>query len=513
MQRMGASQIEASSADAPSIGTTMADASYDGPSLMTPKGDASYDASSVNPPRDAASVDAPVITSASFPLAVSANGRYLIDKSGAPFRLQTDAAWVMVAHASDADVTTYLSRIKSLGFTGFILMNIVHKGGPGWPNLKEPADYYGNQPFTTPDALDTPNPTYFARVSGVIDQALALGLYVELFHTYVGGDGGADGWESVITNGHNTDAICFNWGVYLGNTFKQPNIIWMHGGDHNLAGTALSRFQQIVAGIHSVTRNRIAGAEWKGPDSILTDQPGFTYGPDPAKADMQLNSFYGGGPNTNGQAFTTASRSWLNTPALPAEIQEPDYEDAWYAPAIAARQQVRATYHWAVTAGAIAGGTVGAKYRWDWQVTHDPLGTLSTSPVTLDALESYAFYRSIPWHRMVPSGVGAGQAGRILVVAGAGAGNSTITSSVTDDGSVLLAYVPSTGAGVTTFSVDLRSMKGASRGRWWNPTSGAYTAITGDAYTLPSTSAAQSFMTPGNNGTGFNDWMLVVDAK
>ncbi|MEO8676982.1 MAG: PKD domain-containing protein, partial [Casimicrobiaceae bacterium] len=49
-----------------------------------------------------------------------------------------------------------------------------------------------------------------------------------------------------------------------------------------------------------------------------------------------------------------------------------------------------------------------------------------------------------------------------------------------------------------------------ARGRWYNPTSGVYTDITGGAYTLAN-SGTRAFTTPGNNGTGTNDWVLVLD--
>ena len=53
---------------------------------------------------------------------------------------------------------------------------------------------------------------------------------------------------------------------------------------------------------------------------------------------------------------------------------------------------------------------------------------------------------------------------------------------------------------------------GPSRGRWYNPTSGIYIDITGGAYTLANR-GTHAFTTPGNNGTGTNDWVLVLDTS
>jgi hypothetical protein len=54
------------------------------------------------------------------------------------------------------------------------------------------------------------------------------------------------------------------------------------------------------------------------------------------------------------------------------------------------------------------------------------------------------------------------------------------------------------------------AMSGLSRARWYNPTSGVYTDITSGAYNLPNT-GTHVFTSPGNNGTGYSDWALVLD--
>ena len=63
------------------------------------------------------------------------------------------------------------------------------------------------------------------------------------------------------------------------------------------------------------------------------------------------------------------------------------------------------------------------------------------------------------------------------------------------------------GAAPRTFAVDLAALRGPARARWFNPTSGAYTEIGAG---LPNT-GPRSFTTPGDNGTGAADWVLVLD--
>lgn len=458
-----------------------------------------------------------------FPLAISSDNRHVTTAAGRPFRLQVDAGWFMCVNFSDADVTTYLNSLVSHGFNAFILMNIVHATDPShWAPLNQPNDFYNNPPFTTPGHFDTPNAAYFARVSSMITQAQALGIAVKFFHTYIGAAGGTDGWAAELQDAHNTNTVCFNWGVYLATTFTQPNIIWMHGGDNFMSGTVLTRFQQIVAGIQSITRNRIAGSEWQGPSSLVTDQTGFTYGTNPATSDMHIDSFYGGGPLNGGGGITnhtyaTADASWSRTsPVLPGDLEEPAYVNAWYF-SINRCYDIRNAYYWAVLSGAIAGATLGEDNRWGGQST--ALSTFGQQG-TIERGYAITLFQSFSWWRMRPSGTATGYAGRVLVVSGAGTGDSTVSSCMTDNGSVMLVFVPRTDpSATTTFSIDLRGMAGQCTTRWLNPTIGR----TGDGYqtagagSYSNSLSSQSFTTPGSNGStdyvngqGSNDWLLVV---
>jgi hypothetical protein len=53
----------------------------------------------------------------------------------------------------------------------------------------------------------------------------------------------------------------------------------------------------------------------------------------------------------------------------------------------------------------------------------------------------------------------------------------------------------------------MTGMAGPSRARWFNPYSGEYKLIaTGLANT-----GTQAFSPPGDNGSGYRDWVLVLD--
>ena len=441
-----------------------------------------------------------------FPLKVSSSGRYLVDQNDKPFRIQSEAAWIMSTRGTAATVDQYLADRKSRGFNAFILMNLVHSPNQyGWPTTNQA----GQAPFTTADAFDTPNNAYFDFIEVIIDKAAAQGFAVEFFYTYAGYAGGDQGWWAAVGNSHNSQAICYAWGQYLGNRFKnKANLIWMVGGDYTMPqGETFTRMHKILEGIRSTGAMQLAGSEWSDPDSLVTDQQGFTYGTNPATSDMQIDSFYGYGPGQSGQVYDTANRSWARTsPVLPGMIEEPMYTYDNYTGVDSSRPAARKYQHWSMTSGGIAGSVWGIKGIWGF----DDLTQLNDVAVR-DQQRLYSLYQSFSWWLMRPSGTGTGFAGRTLIVSGAGTGNSTVTSSITSDGATLIAYVPPTGTAATSFSVDLRSMAGNSRARWWNPTTAAYTDITGGAYSLANTIDSQPFTSPGDNGTGANDWVLVVE--
>jgi hypothetical protein len=87
-------------------------------------------------------------------------------------------------------------------------------------------------------------------------------------------------------------------------------------------------------------------------------------------------------------------------------------------------------------------------------------------------------------------------------------GQRRIVAAATREGDLLVAYVPPTGSGSRSFAVDLSRMRGPSRARWYDPSTGAWVPGAG---ILPA-SAGVALETPGANGAGANDWALVVEA-
>jgi len=444
-----------------------------------------------------------------FPLKISANARYLVGADDKPWRIKSEFAWLLATRASPSDIDTYLADRKAKGFNAFTVFNIdrITEQDVARSNVN------GDQPFLTANDFSTPNDAYFDYVDMMVDKAGAQGFAVLMFYTYAGYNGGNQGWYHVVAQPQNTKAVCYNFGRYLANRWKnKPNIFLMAGGDYTMPpGEARDRMHEIHRGLREGGCTHLGGSEWGDPDTLVTDQAGYTYGPT-ASSDLNLNSWYGEGVGYSGRVYQTADRAWSNTPTLPSYIEESMQGYGHYVPLDSTRPSIRKYQHWSVLAGGTAGSNWGLFelanqfIDGEWQVQLNDI-------MALDQQKALALYDSIPWWTMRPSGTRTDYAGRNLIVSTNNQDDSFIASSLSSDGSLLMAYVPPTGTGQRSFNVDLRSLSGDARARWWNPTTGKYANITGGAYTLANTIASQSFTTPGDNGTGSNDWMLVLDSN
>ena len=195
-------------------------------------------------------------------------------------------------------------------------------------------------------------------------------------------------------------------------------------------------------------------AEPSPPDGIPGEVPDF--------GDLvDMNSFYGYGPDGIGTSYVTADRAWRFSPTIPAWMQEGTYEyedntgefsgEPW---------ETRRGRFWAVLGGGTAGDGFGSKDVVRWKVPE----SLST-PGAEYSTHAFDLFAALPWWELRPSGTDEGFAGVDLVPAGAGTWGELdyITSGSTADGQWLLAYVPVTGDGARTFTVDMSALSGPAR--------------------------------------------------
>ena len=115
-----------------------------------------------------------------------------------------------------------------------------------------------------------------------------------------------------------------------------------------------------------------------------------------------------------------------------------------------------------------------------------------------------ALFASRTWYSLVPDEA------HDVVTNGFGSfgSNNYVTAARTPDGRLVMAYIPSTGTGTRSVTVDMSELSGQAQGRWYNPTNGTYTQISGSPF---ANTGSRTFATPGNNGTDTNDWALVLE--
>jgi hypothetical protein len=453
-----------------------------------------------------AAASAQATTAYVYPLKVSANGRYLVDQNDAPWRVQADAAWFLSTSATPEQVDAYLATRKAQGFNSFYLMAMVPPGGYA-AVPRAPDNYNDDPPFATPGLFSTAGGSvaserYWAGIDSIVDKAAASGTVVMLAYTYLGYQGGSSGWYQDLLAQPSLQA-CLDWGLWLGARYKgKSNLIWFALGDYTppAGSEGEARALAIIAGIKAAGAQQLFMAEPSGGAAVPTiDAPAFA-------SVLDMNSFYGYGLG-HGEDYMEADRAWAVTPVRPAWVQEGGYEYENNTGGFSGQPyETRRTRFWGVLGGGTAGDGFGSRDAYQMQ---DFPASLSTPGATYSTY-AFQFFASVPWWDLRPSGTSLGYAGKDLIVAGGGTkgGMDYVTAALTSDGQLLVAYIPTTGeTSPRTLTVDMTAMSSPTRARWFNPATGVFTDI-GSGYDNAGT---QSFTSPGDNGTGTNDWLLVLD--
>jgi hypothetical protein len=441
-----------------------------------------------------------------FPVEVSANRRYLEDVSGRPFLLHGDTAWSLIVQLTREETEEYLENRRQKGFNA-ILVNLIEY----YYADKPPNNRYGEGPFTTPGDFSTPNEKYFAHAHWVIQRAGEKGILVVLNPCYTGYSSdfrtSRDGWtKEILANGPEK---CRNYGRYVGNLFKvHNNIIWQAGGDTTIpAKSDLERnWLEILRGVNEHASKPLWSAHWFRFTTALDQE---TFAPF-----MSLDNAY-----TGNRTYVHTLRAYRRLNPKPTFINEAYYEDTNLgAGAVGTAQQMRAQAYWAMLSGA-TGHIFGSDHVWAFG---GPLGYpgkplpakdwrkgMDRQP-SREMVYVRRLFESRPWHELVPDDH------HTVVTRGFGtfgkddrtAGGDYVTAARTPDGNLVMAYIPSTGTGARTITVDMAKLSGPTMARWYNPTTGTYAVINGSPL---ANRDSRDFTTPGDNGTGTNDWVLLLE--
>jgi hypothetical protein len=444
-----------------------------------------------------------------YPLIASSNRRYLVDQDGMPFLMVGDAPQTMVANLSTAEAEGYMANRQKYGINT-LWINLLCNYSDGCN--KDASTFDGIAPFVTPGDLSTPNPAYFQRADELLKLAEAHDMVVLLDPIET------SSWLGVLrANGMDT---AFSYGQWLGNRYKEfPNVIWMHGNDfqswRNATDNAL--VQAVARGIRTTDKSHIHTVELNYLTSGSLDDPSWA----PL---VELNAAYTYFP-TFAQVLTEYNRPDFK----PVFMVEASYEFE-HIPNSAggSPQNLRRQEYWTMLSGA-TGQVYGSAHTWrlekGWETKLDTVGVMELGYMK-NLFAPLKWYDLVPdqSHTVITDGYNraAEYIGRLSAYVGNRAkiravlqkvtdlasvsGNTHVTAARSSDGSLVVVYLPST----RTVTVDMSKLSGATRARWYDPTSGTYTDVSGSPF---ANSNMKQFTPPGTNGAGDGDWVLVLEAQ
>ena len=420
------------------------------------------------------------MVNATFPLHVEAGKRYLVDAAGTPFLMLGDSPWSLIVQLTREEVDQYLDDRRARGFNT-LLVNLIEHHFSNNP----PKNAYGNGPFLTPGDFSTPNELYFAHADWVIQRAADKGFLLLLVPSYLGYNGGNEGWYSeMVANG---STKLREYGRYLGRRYSGfSNILWTHGGDYNPPNKALIR--EIAAGIRDFDTRSLMSAHC-APETAAADYWG-------SESWLQVNNVY-----TYNAVYSASLTQYARADAKPFFFLEGRYENEANE---GTEQRVRVQAYHALLSGA-AGQVFGNNPIWHfngpglyptsltWQQALNGRGSQSMSHVrTLFAPRS--------WWTLQPD------ASNTTLTAGLSSGQDRAVAARASDRSFAIAYMPS----VRTVTMNLSQLAGPNvNARWYDPANGSYTAVTGSPFPA---AGSQTFRPAGNNTSNFGDWALVLES-
>jgi len=453
-----------------------------------------------SPATNPASATTLVIAGVTFPLKLSANGRYLVDQNNVPFLMSGDSPQGLIVRlplTGSASSESYFADREAQGFNT-VWVNILSRDDNGGTSNGYTFD--GIAPFTVQDDLSKPNLVYFQRAHDMIAQAAQHHILVILDPAET-----IDHLGVLRSNGVTKD---YNYGVFVANYFKDlPNIIWMSGNDYAYNTSDDQYVMAVAQGIKATDNpSRLQSVElYPTPVGSLSD-PSWT-------SLINLDFAYTYAP-AYAQVLTEYNRALNTSNGTMPTIMVESYYDYEQLPPINNYAQPNSTYrnqeYWTALSGA-AGQVYGNYYTVRFPSGWNAPGNLDTPAVTqlgyLNGLLS-----GFHWYDLVPDQDGTfltgGQGEYIGYIIHNADGslkqNDYITAALTPDGKTGLMYLPTP----RTITVNMSKLSDQVTARWFDPTTNSFAPIgiyanTGSRqFTPPSTAHAD----------GAKDWVLVLTA-
>jgi Protein of unknown function (DUF4038)/Putative collagen-binding domain of a collagenase len=455
-------------------------------------------------------VSALPLAAVTWPIGVSANGRYFQDAAGQPFFMSFDTAHAIIGEVATSGYAAYLSSRQGYKFNGVQIFGSTLRASSAG------AAKDGTLPFTVGSGPSSYvfgtnganlNNAYWSKIDSFVSQAAADGLIVALnplpgqYYDCNNGGSSCEDSGSASSFANNGATAVYQLGAAFGTRYKNsPNLMWYLGDDCGSNTTQwcnLSLQKQFLQGILSTDPNHLAMFENNYFRSYSNQVNSSGFG-SLLKSDL-VYSYY--------ETYDYASQAYGSSPTVPCFLGESNYEGGNNTGSLSSNANawiLRMQNWWTVTSGCM-GTTWGNE-----SVNHNDSGypaSLNTT-ATAEVVNLPNLLAQYKWWNLVPD------SGHAVVTSGYGTSNPSnenlytatyATTAWIADGSLAITYTPV----AHTLTVAMSKFAGPVTPRWYDPSNGTFTAIGSSAL---SNSGTKTFSTPGNNHDGNSDWVLVLDA-
>jgi len=447
-------------------------------------------------------------------LQVSETKRYLETTDGKPFLWIGDTAWELFHKLNREEATEYLENRKAKGISVIQAVVLAEKDGLRKPNS------YGEVPFIDLDPTK-PNEAYFKHVDFIVNKVEKLGLFVGMLPTW---------GDKVFSESPGSGPIVFDkenafiFGEFLGKRYKDKPIVWILGGDRNIANDEVFEiWSSMAAGLKKGDNgNHLISFHPRGNSSSSAKLHNEVW--------LDFNMYQSGHDERFNNVYEFAAKDRALQPTKPTLEGEPAYEDipvqfwnyfdyskieggkdavldedgliknrSFYKEGFFTDYDVRIHAYWNFLSGACGytygnnaiwqmfkkGDNVGIPCLYDWRESMDRPGSFDL--IHVRTLLENSFFKIVPNQSLIENPVKRGE--------------NYIAAAGSTDNSFALIYL----AKGQKVNVVMSKLKGDIVASWFNPRNGfkKQIGVFGDE-------GVKEF-TPPSSGKGY-DWMLVLEA-
>lgn len=444
------------------------------------------------------------------------NPRHFADTLGTPVLLIGDSPQNLSQKLTISQMHTYFTDCRSKGIN---LCWICIDGQPtSSADEAAPIDRKGNPEFIPggiPNNWDVSrvNSAYFSQtIDSILILAESYGIYINLMPM-------SQCYWSESNISANTPKSCFNYGLWLGKRYKsQRNILWLFGNDN----LDTSRQCPIARGIRRAGDNHLMSVHvynpklWgPDPEDNASGESGnfFKHIPNSTMGWISYNNLYSDMVVFNQAHFIY--HEYMKKDVMPILMSEGPYQKLSAYGWQVATNQVERGLNYRVGLGGGFGGSY--TYGCDWlQKSNSPWDKYLNLGARPDIKFFSDLFRNCSWWNLAPDWTR-----KFLISTTLNGGseiendNYTIAARDTVNKKLGIIYCTT----LQTVTIDLSKIAGLATVRWYDPTTGKYSKISGSPFADKGLHMFKTpeiphkeFNTDGSAETSY-DWVLVVEGR